>query len=183
MRKLKLAVLLPTIQCIIAAILLQCKYRAPVPRGSELYVPTVWLICRGLNAPALLFWVLAHYLFSWETMSTWVSRSRSIFGFYADDIFFLVGVIVVWYFVGLAMDRRRTESTVGKGVTTIVCSLLLALGVLLFALGLHDLGPGRPENIDPPVGAFLTLMWSISLIFLSGRGIVRVIRRAFRRSV
>jgi hypothetical protein len=90
-------------------------------------------------------------------------------------------MIVSWYVVGRALDRRRTSKVVeGRHVVAslIVYLLLLTLGGLLFFDGMHDIK--QRYNLDPPVVVFLTLIWSITLIFLSGRGIVRVVRPAFR---
>jgi hypothetical protein len=181
MRKLKLAWFLPVIQFVIAAILLQWGYRAPVPRGSELYVPPSRLICLGLDAPALLFRLLDPV--PWGPEFDWIPRS--ILGFDTDDLFFLVGVIVVWYLAGRALDHLWTPRTAKRGSMAIVfvkCSLLLAAGVILFFFGLQQLGPHPPNYPAPTVGAVLTLMWSVALIFLSGKGLVRAIRGVLSRS-
>jgi hypothetical protein len=175
MHKLRLALVLPVIQFAIAAILLQWAYRAPIPRGSEAYVPTVRLVCRGLNAPALLFRMLDPFRLG----PPFDSGPRSMLGFDRDDLFFLVGVIVAWYLVGRALDHRRSSSIAARkriANALIAYPLLLALGVLLLFLGMHDVQNPGYENLDPPFGAWLTLMWSASLIFLSGRGLVRAIR-------
>jgi len=181
MLRFRLALLLPVLQFVLAAILLQWGYRAPVPRGSELYVPTVRLICRGLNAPALLFRLLDPI--SWGSEFDWIPRS--VLGFDTDDVFFLLGVIIVWYFAGRSLDQRWTSGMAGRsGIATVLatCVLLLALGGLLSLAGLHDLGPNRPNNPGPPIGAVLTLMWSVTLIFLSGRRLVQAIRPVPRAS-
>jgi hypothetical protein len=179
MRKLRFTWFLPAIQFVIATILLQWGYRAPVSRGSEMYVPTGQLICKGLNAPALLFRFLDPI--PWGPKFDWIPRS--ILGFYTDDLFFLAGVIVVWYIVGRALDHRRTSRRARQSSVAIAlvrCSLLLALGVILFFAGLRDLGPRRSNNPAPPVGAILTLVWSIALIFGSGRRLVASIRSSPR---
>ena len=177
MHKLRLALIMPVIQFVVAAILLQWGYRTPVLRGSEIYIPTARLVCRGLNAPALLFRILDPFTWGVE----WHHIPRSILGFDTGDIPFLVGVIVVWYLVGRALDKRRIISgTAVKSriaVALVACFLLL-LGGFLFSVGLHDLGPGRPNNPSPPVGAVLTLVWSVALIFFSGRGLVSLVRRS-----
>ncbi len=174
MRKVRLAVVLPIVQFAAAAILLQWARRVPVPPGSAFYVPNVRLICDGLNAPALLFGALAIF----------GSYTSSFLGFPTSDLLFLVGVIIVWYIVGRVLDRRRnSKAAPQRGIATalVMYPLLLMLGSLLLFLGVYGLGPHRPNIADPPVGAFLTLMWSGTLIFLSGRGLVRAIRPAPRR--
>jgi hypothetical protein len=178
MRKLRLALVLPIIQVAIAAILLQAAYRTRLPRGSDA-IPDVRLICRGLNAPALVF-RLPNLM---APEATWIPKLPSVFGFDVDDVYFLVGVVVVWYLLGRALDQRRSSRKEGgskKATAFVVYPLLLALGGLLFYGGLKDFGNPRSPNLGSPVGAFLTLMWSVGLIVLSGRRLVRAIRPAFR---
>lgn len=175
MMKLKFATILPIIQFAIAAILLQCGYRTHIPRRSEMYMPTTRLICRGLNAPALLFRILNPI--SWGPRFDWVPRS--ILGFDTDDVFFLLGVIVIWYLMGRALDRRgdaRVGGWIGILLRFAISLILLGLGVILVLAGLHDFGPGRPNNPSFPLGAVLTLAWAIVLIFLPARGFVLTIR-------
>jgi hypothetical protein len=177
MQKLRLALVLPIIQFVVAAILLQSG-DPHVP----MYVPTARLICWGLSAPALLFRALNPI--GWGP--TFERLPRSIVGVDTDDLFFLAGVIVVWYIAGRALDQRRTSKTAGRSgilTTSIVYPLLLVLGGVLLFGGLYDLEHPSSNNPDHPVRGLLTLMWSVSLIFLSGRGLVRAIRHAFRGSV
>ena len=147
-----------------------------------MYVPTPRLICFGLNAPALLFKFLDP--FSWGL--EWDRLPRSLLGFDMMDLCFLLGVVVVWYLVGMALDRWRTACAPkrrGLFVTIALYVPLLALAVLLLYLGLHDLGPQQPENFDPPVGAYLTLLWSVALTLLSGKAFLLLIRPTFRGPV
>lgn len=182
MRKLKLAFILPIIQFFLAAILVQLSYRAPRPPGAEYYVPTVWLICRGLNAPAQLLSALVPI--TWGPASEWLPNP--VLGFYKGDVFFLVGVIVVWYLVGRVLDRRRTQETPGRRRTftaLVAHPLLLATGGLLFFSGLHNLGTNRLNYPDPPWDAYLTLTWSVTLFFFPGRGLAKTVLHAFRGSM
>jgi hypothetical protein len=168
MRKLRLAFLLPTIQVLFAASLLQWAQRRPVPRGGELYVPTARLICFGLNAPALIFRFLNPI--RWGSSFAWVPRAT--LGFDTDDIFFLVGVIVVWYLTGRALDQRQQPWRTAEGNRTsvrkiLLYSILLAAGGALLVLGLQELGAHRANNPASSVEGILTLTWSIALIFSS----------------
>jgi hypothetical protein len=177
MRKLKLAGVLPIMQFVIAASLLQYGYRASVAHGTEFYVPTARLICLGLNAPAMLFMHLNPT--SWGEAFDFLPRS--VLGFDTDDLFFLLGVVVVWYFVGRAVDQRQFSRTAGKRrimAPLTACPLLLALGGLLFHWGQQNL-KNPYDNPDPPFGAVLMLAWAVSLIFFSGRWLVRTIRGMF----
>ena len=176
MPKLKFATVLPISQFVIAVILLQLGD----PRLS--YVHTARLVCWGLNAPAMVSRGLGLLCGRWGLPCL----TGPIAGFYTDDLFFLAGVVVVWYLVGRALDQRRTSQTVrevGRAMTLIACSLLLALGGLLLLLGLDYLRNPRFNSPNYPVVAVPMLMWSPSLIFLSGRGLVRAIRHALRVSV
>jgi hypothetical protein len=106
--------------------------------------------------------------------SAWVPGA--IFGIDTSDLFFLGGVFIVWYIVGRAIDRRGTQRPEGPraAITLAVSTFLLAVGGLFYSLGLHDLR--YPPNLNP-VGAVLTLTWSASLIVLSGRALIRMVRR------
>jgi hypothetical protein len=158
MRKLKLAVALPAVQAIVAATLL---YMAGPLRGPP--VPTARLICVGLNAPAMFF--------SFVGVDT-------IFGIDASDLFFLLGIIVVWYFVGRALDRRRVPRTIREStmVRAVTHSFLLAMGGLLLYIGLLNFRYPIFENLGRrPERGILTLSWSCCLIFFSGKALLRMI--------
>jgi len=165
MRNVKLAVVLPLVQAIAAAALL-CM--AGPLRGPP--VATARLICVGLNAPALFF--------SFVGIGT-------VFGIDGSDLSFLVGVIVVWYLVGRTLDRRRVPRTTGDSamVPTVGYCFLLALGGLLFYVGLLNFQNPTFDNLGHrPERGILTLLWSCSLIFLSGRALVRMIRHPLGKS-
>ncbi len=176
MRKLRLAFALPFIQSILAAILLQWRTQ------SGFYVPTPRLVCWGLNAPALLFRTLNPI--RWGPAFWWLPRS--ILGFDTDDLFFMAGVIVLWYLVGHALDRRGVSATAGRRRTAsclLAYLLLLALGGVLLYGGLHLLRHKSSDNPNDPVRAVLVLIWSVGLLCVSGRGFAKAIRRAFLGSV
>ena len=177
MRKLKLAMVLPIILFAVAALLLQ--FAGP----RDFYVSTPRLICWGLNAPALLFRTLNPI--GWGPTFGWLPRS--VLGFDTDDLFFLAGVIFVWYFVGRAIDRQggsKPKARPRTATALIVHTLLLAVGGLLFYLGLRDFQDPTFGNLGHrPYRGILTFLWSGNLIFLSGRALVRVTRRGLARSV
>ena len=159
MRKLKLAVALPVVQAILAATLL---YVAGPLRGPP--VATARLICMGLNAPAVFFSFLG---------------LGTVFGIDGSDLSFLVGVIVVWYLVGRALDRRWVPRTIEESVMVpaVARGFLLAMGGLLLYIGLFDFQDPTFDNLSHrPERGILTVLWSCSLIFLSGRALVRMIR-------
>jgi hypothetical protein len=181
MWKLRLGFVLPVVQIVIAVILLQLDYRTAAPYGSDSYVPAVRWICRGLNAPALTFRMLHPYF--WGVTWDWVPRY--ILGFVADDFLLLVGVAVVWYFVGRAVDKRRSgEVRENQLVIRLAKSaFLLALGGTLALAGLREWSQSAILWLVAPgrlVGALLILIWAASLITISCIGIVRVVRQKAR---
>jgi hypothetical protein len=96
-------------------------------------------------------------------------------------LLFLVGVVVVWYTVGSALDRRRVAAAVPSGALPwTLYSFLFASGVFLFVLGLDAWRNPRYNNPDYPVFAALVLLWSATLLFISSRIFVRLLRKALR---
>lgn len=168
MRKLRLAALLPIFQVVLAAILLQWA----VPPNFYWSEPV--LICQGLNAPALLFVALTRWPPIAELAGGRV-RGTSI-----NDIFFLLGVVVVWYFVGRALDRKRgsrqqKQSGAPKSVAAYLV-ILAAAGILLYLALLDFQNPNFDSWHHFPERAVLTLAWSTTLAFISARGLLTIIR-------
>jgi len=96
------------------------------------------------------------------------------------------------------LDRRGTKPARAPRVVTVLAvqSLLLVAGVFLLLIAWRDVS--YPETSfrgafldvvriigNTPVlgliGIFVTLAWSVSLIYLSGRTLVRMIRRGLVR--
>ena len=144
MRKLKFAIVLPITQVLIALILLLWADRTPVPPKLDYYyLPPAWLICKGLNAPAML--LLVPFGGDWYFVPSMPIVGRGLF---------LMFVAVVWYLVGRALDRGPRPAGERRMVTVLmVQSLVLTAGGLLLYSGWNELsGP-----ITTTVGAFLTL--------------------------
>jgi len=175
MQKPKLALILATVQFVLAAILLQLGYRAAVPHGVELYVPTARLICLGINAPARLF----RFLDPTGWGENFDFLPRKIFGFGTDDLFFLAGVILVWCLVGRAMDQKRALRTTRGSIGPAIDILLLTVGFILLFGGRQEMMYPRNDNPKYIVSAILTLIWSFVLIFLSGRALMRRLSKLF----
>ena len=182
MHKLKLAVALPCIQFALATALLYFEGPSGVPR------PIAKLVCDGLTAPAyllakLIYLSLDAALDVIQIGSAW--RTRVIYGFSLEDIFFLAGVIVVWWLVGRAIDRRAFPKPESRSRTALTWhALLLALGGLLFYASLNDYM--YPIFFSIPRLSYrgiLTFVWACSLIYISGRGLARAIRPSSRESV
>jgi len=168
-RKLRFAILLPVIQVAIAIILL----RLAGPPGFS-YPPTL-LICWGVNAPAKL---LAAAVSSLETGMGW-----ELPGFpsidVVDPIFFL-GIIVVWFLVGFALDRRNSlrQQTEINIFDFPLHGSLAALGGLFLYLAMLDFAEPSASNMGAHrfTHATLVLLWSASLIWLGGRKLLQDVR-------
>lgn len=172
MQKLKLVWTLPTLNFVVAATLLLWGYQEPVPPGSEVYAPTVWLICWGMNAPALLLRSAG----SWDVFA-WIPEPT--FGLYTSDLLFLLGVIVLWSLVGKQLDNSltsRNRAEVSVPTTLIWRSLQLAMAGLLLLFGLDYLRNPRFNNPYYPVEVVLASVWAAVLIFVATKALTRVLR-------
>ena len=153
--------ILPVLQLFIAAALLGRGHRALAPRSFDtLYVPSSTLICFGINAPALLFKSIWYVL---------PRASVAVFGFSAEELTFLLGVVVVWCFVGCALDRHALsrgltpQRATGKrrlhGIVEMVVGLFLLYAALV---------PIRSQSFNNAVGHTLEFIlfasWSLALI-------------------
>src|SRR5262249_129897 len=101
-------------------------------RMSSHNVPTVRLVCMGLNAPALFFKGLDPLL--WSEAWDW-GWPRSVLGFDTGDLFFLFGVAVVWTLCGFALDHRsrvRAPKSPTKAIAAIGYAILGGIGAILF---------------------------------------------------
>jgi hypothetical protein len=153
---------LPITQVLIAWVLLLWADQTPVPPPN---FPPAWLICKTLNAPAML--LMTAFGGNWYFVPPVPFVGRGLF---------LMSVAAVWYLVGRALDQRKAPRPARErpvATRLVVQSLFLTVGGLLFYLGWNELS--RPITIT--LGAFLTLAWSVSLLFFSGRALVRMIRR------
>ena len=166
MRQLRFV--LPTLQLLAAIALLQSGYRATGPRGLDTaYAPTSLFVCFGINAPAIPFKALA-LLFPERTDQP----APIFFGFSPADGFFLAGVVVVWFLVGRALDRRKSSKIAAvqapSGAIALRLFLLLPViwGCALLHMGVRVLhSPGRWNNyLGNVVEGTLFIAWSLLLI-------------------
>jgi hypothetical protein len=111
----------------------------------------------------------------WEPLSGLLSQVE-ISGLGWDDVFFLVGVIIVWYLAGRALDERgatrpaekpRWRAVIGAQV------LLLMVGGILFFFAIND-PTVRVSHL--PDRAIPTLFWAAGLIFFPIKKLLRTIR-------
>src|SRR5262249_29417324 len=98
-----------------------------------------------------------------------------VLGFYSDDFFFLLGVAITWALAGRRLDRRNFPQGKGKKATAVALAisvLLVGMAVLLFFLAKHDFV--YRVNPAPNIAPFLALTWSISLIYVAARQLLRL---------
>jgi hypothetical protein len=169
MRKLTRAIVLPLAQVFVAVVLLLQADRTHGPGGVDYhYFPPAWLICKGLNAPAML--LLVPFGGTWYFVPPIPIVGRALF---------LISVAIVWYFVGRLLDQRRAPSRAREhrvAITLLLQFLLLAAGGILFYGGLNELG----GPISTVVGVLLTFIWAISLMCFSSVSLLRVVRDRHR---
>jgi hypothetical protein len=106
MPKFRSVIVLPSVQFVLAIVLLQWGFWAgkhPPGKFDTVYVATPGLLCLGLNAPAVVLRMLAGMFLEslWPGDHLW-----GIAGFGGEDLSFLAGVAVLWYLVGRSLDRR-----------------------------------------------------------------------------
>ena len=179
---------LPTVHFVLAATLLQWGYLHPHPKWwkgvDSIWVPTARLVCLGISAPAhRLSWILDGILFGSRAIP-------KVFGFYSEDLLFLVGVSVLWFLIGKEIDSQRfpsehpqTKLRTGK----ILRNILVALyGLdLLVVICLHNVVFTNPRNGTGGDGNFtgdlifqlLWFIWAIVLIVVPSWKLFKAARR------
>lgn len=173
LRQLKrLAFVLPVAQVVTATLLLDWGHRLRLglgPHPAVFYTPTVTQICYGISAPAVLLRLGSLLLRLNQT-------PPSIGHFGMDDLLFLVGVALVWYFVGRDLDsRKRQEPPPGisaSGLATNV--LLIVVGAALFCLSVGGMVVNSTENMKGQV---------VEVVFFIGWALVLMISSAVRIAI
>jgi hypothetical protein len=174
----KLAWILPGVQLPLALFLLQWGRHIDAAtqrqmRYDTLYVSTPALICDGVNAPARF---LAAMSFFFDRVD---HAPPTIFGLGLDYVFFLIGIVVLWFLVGRAVDNRQSSRGPGLAWTSaklvLVGGPLALMGSLYFYLSLQGfLGPRRWNNpIGDVLHNVLVLLWSLVLLGVPALKLVR----------
>jgi hypothetical protein len=185
MRKLRLALILPVVQFVIALAL--WPYPMGSPKGLVPSAPTIRTICLGMDAPALLFpaAVVNHWpVIRWLPLMT--------VGLPIDEFAFLFGVILLWFIVGQILDRLRSAkaSVYGRQPTSSILidvALSLAIiygGIRLFVAGLNWVFP-TPQSgnrLGYILGSIPLMAWAFALIIFPGLGLMRTIRLWYGRA-
>jgi len=168
--KLRLSWILPLVQLPSAIFLLEWGEHSARSadvirmRYDTLYAATPTLICGGINAPAKLLAATSRLFGRVD------HEPPAIFGITLDYVFFLIGVVILWYVVGQALEDRQSAHDWRPVWTT--TKLLLAggplalMGSLFFYLSLQGfLSPERWNNlIGGVLQNILILLWSMVLL-------------------
>jgi hypothetical protein len=174
MKRSRFSIVLPCAQVLLALVLWRVARHDDTFRRlrlDTLYAPTAWLISNGINAPAILFRWLGHTFDASAVNEAFANR----FDFELSEAAFFVGVAVVWFLVGRAIDRRialdgATAPPPSKSAFTAVVFILLGMLGALFAVegfyGFKYLGRwNNPHgNLIQDV---LFLAWAIALLYIS----------------
>ncbi len=171
--KLRLSWILPLVQLPLAISLLawgeHSAHSAEVikKRYDTLYAATPTLICGAINAPARLIAVTSVFFDRFDR------APPTMVGFTLDYVFFMIGVLVLWYLVGRAFDNRQLSHNPRRAAWTATKLFFVGgpsalLGSLYFYGSLQGFrSPGRWNNqIGNIAQSVLLLIWSLVLLGL-----------------
>ncbi|HWY07990.1 MAG TPA: hypothetical protein VNY24_14100 [Candidatus Acidoferrales bacterium] len=145
------------------------------------------VLCTGISAPALLFWFFGA-LAAEPRLNT---QPLSVVGFNLGEILFFLWVVVLWYFIGRAIERHwSSKSPKHKGLTIFDFCVLLSLmiwGLILFVadiwflryVSLSEAGWTLNSYLDFPRIAVMSmaLIWSMLLVLLPARTFSQALRQ------
>ena len=121
---------------------------------------------RAFSAPAFLLAIACDRIVPFDRPDR---TPFSIVGFGSADLLFLLGVIVVWYLVGRAIDQKLSHQgpTYPRSLAgTIVLNVaLIALGILLLLLGIAPVLYKQGYPTGAVVAGGLFLAWGGVLLF------------------
>lgn len=182
MRRLKLSLILPVSQFLLASVLLRLGHTATKAAGFDtLYVSTPTLICYGLNAPAVV--LLKSLLF-------WLPRQGQpvVLGFDSLELGLLIGIILQWYAVVWIVEQYSFTIGQVSRAQIIVSVIMIATGSLLGYAGAVTLRYQSFNNlVGQTIEIMLVLAWAASLVGLplaiARRYLMQARVRKLRRSI
>jgi hypothetical protein len=181
MRKLKLAIVLPVLQCGLEGILWYWgrHARPSVPVYEHIMVPSATVISSGLNAPATFFAWSLYMLLDWLWDIAWPQRTVGPPG---SQLVFLLCVAGCWYLIGRWLDGRaagkdqlRPRRFTTRGL--LFRLLLLGTGVFFLLFSFHWVISYFSETI----ARALLQTWAVFLIGVPGVALTRWLRQLGRR--
>ncbi len=175
--RLRMSWILPIIQLPLAIVMLEWGRHSGVQnRFDTLHFPTPSLICKGINAPAMVLAAIAYFFDRVD------HPQPTIFGSTLDYPLFLIGVVLLWYLVGRTLDSRRSAAQSSLAWTW---PRLLLVGVPLALLGALSFYESLQGFLDPwrwnnrtgnLVQSILVLLWSIVLVGVPGLKLIQRLR-------
>jgi len=170
LNKVRFSLILPLAQLPLAVAMLEWARRVVAPqRWDTFYWPTPALVCYGINGPAIFFKLLVFPFTRGQPF--W--PSVSMLGYGLEDLSFFVGVVILWFFVGRALDRIMSVEELPErrliGLSVLLNVFVAFLGIALFLLGIKSLRtPGRWNNYSGNVTeSILFLAWAFILIVVA----------------
>jgi hypothetical protein len=172
MPKLRLAIILPIlIVCFDFPVALWHSHvdAQQPPKHEYPIVSTFTLAYLGLNAPAVVFKGLCEATLPIYRVD---HAPPTLFGVGAGQLLFFTGVVLLWFSVGLFLDRRRvwqmhwqTATTVWRVLGTL---LVLALAIVLFGGGVFVMRH-RPSgnHVGDVLNGVLWFGWSVVFMIVS----------------
>jgi hypothetical protein len=162
MPMIKFSIILPCVQVPLAVGLWEWGTYQPHSHSFGSW-PTAGLVCYGINAPAILLSKLAVYPFRMMYPPHFLSHYSLL------EWAFFAGVAVVWFLVGLALDRKTARAgaevrlTMGRVLRYV---LLVLVGIFLFLQALQGFSlPWHQGNYWGTITeSILFLAWSVVLI-------------------
>jgi len=179
MSKLGYRMILPIAHVSLAVLLLGLgrQVHQPTQIGFP-YSPTPTLVCKGISAPAALFSIAVGAVAPFERLD---HPPISFSGFAIDDVLFLFGVVILWYLVGLAIDRHRAQrqrERAHNALRIFIDLLLIGLAMVLLLVSFTPIL--APKGLTNPTGAriaaILWLTWSLLLFLVPGINLTRMFR-------
>jgi hypothetical protein len=180
MRKLRLSIVLPLIQCGLEALLQNwaSHQQATVPGALEgTHLPAALVLGGDLNAPASYGATFTYdYLYRFCDL-VWPQRVVHIPGF--DFVFFLL-VVVSWYLIGRWLDFRvagthQKESTrpIVRTLRDLFRFLIVGLGLFFLAASFHLI----PTTYVEIISRALLQTWAVLLIGVPCLGFLLRVRQ------
>jgi len=163
--QVRLSWILPIVQLPLAIVMLEWGRHSEMQgRFDTLYFPTPALVCKGINAPATVLMAMAFFFDRVD------HPPPTILGFTLDYPLFLIGIVILWYLAGRALDSWRfadeSPLTWTWSRLVLVGGPLALLGTLFFYESLQGfLDSWRWNNrTGNMVHSVLVLLWSTVLI-------------------
>lgn len=177
MRKLRLKWLLPSLFLGLTAMQLAWSERIDgILQPLRTYVGRIGDLWHALNAPALFLLAIGIHFAP-------IRQPQTIANFPIDTILFLAGGIVLWFVIGKMLDRYGEQTTPLPNVRG---AIVLSTRVLILLWGIYlcweairassatdYLGRRVPGSV---LDGVIVLSWSVILIILSGRSLMRATR-------